>query len=311
MIAGAGIGLLASRSLSRVSGATAAVYERGLRPVRGILMLRGQVAESRALLNALLSEPVEAKQKELHGQIARWGAQADATLTELLALGQWQDDEQARLAEIRTEWQKYQEIREKKVVPFVSDGDADSARAVARGPLNASYVTLCDQIVGLMEMFDGRARGTVTMAEQSAGTARHQLVFSGLLTLGLVAALIMMISRSICRPIGQVANILAENVGKATKASRVFQDSSQALAEGASEQAASIEEISASLEEMAGRTSENFAHAKEANKFAHETHAAAERGAEGMKQMGEAMNAIQASGDDIAKIRAVPQLRLN
>jgi methyl-accepting chemotaxis protein len=74
------------------------------------------------------------------------------------------------------------------------------------------------------------------------------------------------------------------------------------MAEGASEQAASIEESSSSLEELSSMTRRNAENAQQANSLAKEARVAAEKGAGDMQEMTGAMGAIKSSSDDVAKI---------
>src|SRR5208283_1501076 len=78
--------------------------------------------------------------------------------------------------------------------------------------------------------------------------------------------------------------------------------SSQSLAEGASQQAASLEESSSSLEEMASMTKRNSENAQKANDLAKQARQAADKGVGDMQTMSTAMEAIKVSSDDIAKI---------
>src|ERR1035437_1719972 len=77
---------------------------------------------------------------------------------------------------------------------------------------------------------------------------------------------------------------------------------SQSLAEGASEQAASLEETSASLEELSSMTKRNADNAQKANDLAKEARNAADKGAADIQTMSTAMGAIKVSSDDIFKI---------
>lgn len=124
-------------------------------------------------------------------------------------------------------------------------------------------------------------------------------VFAGVI---LAVTLTVSITRSITRPIRAVANVLAEGSEQVATAATQVSGSSQSLAEGASEQAASLEETSASMEELSSITSRNAESARKANHFAREAHAAADTGAADMRAMNQAMYAIKASSDDIAKI---------
>jgi methyl-accepting chemotaxis protein len=77
---------------------------------------------------------------------------------------------------------------------------------------------------------------------------------------------------------------------------------SQSLAEGASEQAASLEETSSSLEEMASMTKRNAENAASAKELSSQTRQTAESGNTSMEDMRGAMGAIKDSSNDISKI---------
>ena len=77
---------------------------------------------------------------------------------------------------------------------------------------------------------------------------------------------------------------------------------SQTLADGSSQQAASIEETSASLEEMTSMTKRNAENSAKANDLARQTRTAADKGVADIETMSAAMGDIKNSSDDIAKI---------
>jgi methyl-accepting chemotaxis protein len=74
------------------------------------------------------------------------------------------------------------------------------------------------------------------------------------------------------------------------------------LAEGASEQAASLEETSSSLEEMASMTKRNAEASTEAKELSNQTRIAADSGSADMAEMKVAMDAIKKSSAEISKI---------
>jgi len=74
------------------------------------------------------------------------------------------------------------------------------------------------------------------------------------------------------------------------------------MAEGASEQASSLEEISSSLEEMTSMTKQNADNAKMANERALEARKAADKGTDAMNRMTDAITRIKTSADETAKI---------
>jgi len=106
----------------------------------------------------------------------------------------------------------------------------------------------------------------------------------------------------IARELLAIASELATvSEGSANSAGQVS-SASQSLAEGASEQAASLEETSASLEELSSMTKRNAENAQKANDLAKQARSAADKGVADMQAMSTAMEAIKGSSDDIAKI---------
>ena len=104
------------------------------------------------------------------------------------------------------------------------------------------------------------------------------------------------------RLLRSVAGSLNEGASQTASAAGQVSSASQTLAEGASEQAASLEETSASIEELSSITRRNAENAQRANDLARQTRSAADTGAADMDAMNQAMEAIKASSDDIAKI---------
>jgi len=79
-------------------------------------------------------------------------------------------------------------------------------------------------------------------------------------------------------------------------------DSSQALSQGATEQATSLEEISSSMNQVGQQTKTNAENASQANELSGVSQNAAEKGTQQMQVMVEAMAEINQSGQNISKI---------
>ena len=79
-------------------------------------------------------------------------------------------------------------------------------------------------------------------------------------------------------------------------------DTSQALSQGATEQAAAVEEINSSMVELGAQTKSNAENASLANRLAGDTREAAENGEEKMQDMMAAMIEISEAGQSINKI---------
>ena len=118
----------------------------------------------------------------------------------------------------------------------------------------------------------------------------------------LLITLLVVITRSITRPIYRIIAGLTDGSEQVTSAAGQVSSASQSLAEGATEQAAGLEETSSSLEEMSSMTKQNADNAQQANTLASEARKAADTGSESMGRMNEAIQEIQKSSDETAKI---------
>ncbi|MDR3457681.1 MAG: MCP four helix bundle domain-containing protein, partial [Verrucomicrobiae bacterium] len=146
-------------------------------------------------------------------------------------------------------------------------------------------------------------RTALTVA--SFGNIRQFVLWLGTASVGFATftmALIAFSSSRVRRALTGLVRDLGDNSEQVNHAATQVSASSQSLAEGSGEQAASIEQTSSSLEEMASMTRRNSENAQKANNLAKETRAAADKGASDMQAMSAAMSAIKVSSDDIAKI---------
>jgi len=123
-----------------------------------------------------------------------------------------------------------------------------------------------------------------------------------LVTMAATVAIILALVRSVSNRLEGGIRSLNESSDKVALAAGQITSSSQTLASGASQQAASLEETGASLEEMASMTKRNAENAQAAKNLASQTRTAAEAGAGDMRAMSEAMGAIKTAADNIAKI---------
>jgi methyl-accepting chemotaxis protein len=117
---------------------------------------------------------------------------------------------------------------------------------------------------------------------------------------GMVLA--FLIGRGIVTALKRIIDSLSDGAEQVASASGQVSTASQSLAEGATEQAAGLEETSSSLEEMSSMTKQNADNAQQANTLATEARKAAGTGTESMSRMSVAINDIQKSSDETAKI---------
>lgn len=143
----------------------------------------------------------------------------------------------------------------------------------------------------------GRAEARAD-AFQSAGILAGTIVV-------LVAAIAWFVTRNVVRPIRSIGLRLDHSAEQFTASAGEVASASQSLAQGASEQAASIEDTGSSLKSMADMTQKNADSARQASAVSAEARSAAESGNAAMGRMTAAMREIETSADETAKIMKV------
>ncbi len=102
--------------------------------------------------------------------------------------------------------------------------------------------------------------------------------------------------------LNEILGNVSVTVEEVTRAAMQVSDTSSALSQGATEQAASLEEITSSMGEIGSQTRLNAENSNLANTLAHEARDAAERGNREMTSLNDAMTEINESSKSISKI---------
>ena len=133
---------------------------------------------------------------------------------------------------------------------------------------------------------------------------RNEIIVTSVTAIGLALGAIFAwrITRGVTRGITSVAGRLATESDKANGSAAQVAQASSAMAEGATQQAASLEETSSSLHEMASMTTRNSENAQNAKGLANQARQTADAGAADMEQMKAAMSAIKGASVEISKI---------
>jgi methyl-accepting chemotaxis protein len=139
-------------------------------------------------------------------------------------------------------------------------------------------------------------------AETQVARANALIISISAAAIAVGMTLAFFITRGIVKPIRKIVLDLTNAAEQVASASGQVSASSQSLAEGATEQAAGLEETSSSLEEMSSMTKQNADNAQQANVLANDARKAAEGGAESMERMSRAIDDIQKSSDETARI---------
>jgi hypothetical protein len=177
--------------------------------------------------------------------------------------------------------------------PAADAGMADFAKAFGH---------LEDELAKVSDTMESDVKAAADGQEVAVASFRRMvLVMCGLATL-VLAAVAYAISRSMKRDLSRLATTLGEGSTQVASASGQVASSSQTLAQGASEQAAALEETTSALEEMSSMTKRNAETAQQAAAISADAKAAADKGNLAMTRMSAAINDIQQSANQTAKI---------
>ena len=197
--------------------------------------------------------------------------------------------------------QRYFELLNQYFLPILNSGDTVAVK-VQFDLMVEVFEAHRDVIEGLLP----KIRAHIADSEQQAKVIQQQVIWSigvfsaSLLALGLI--ILYAAYRVSIKPLLRVARDIQEGSEHSRMASSQLTEASQKLAQGASEQAAAIEETSASLEEVSSMIHSTAKNAEQAKQLATETRSSAQDGVHNMQEMTTAMEAIERSSSDVAKI---------
>ena len=135
------------------------------------------------------------------------------------------------------------------------------------------------------------------------GQLRNKNILIGVIgSIITLLAIFALISRLVIKPIKHIIAQLDHSAGQVAASSDQVSSSSQLLAEGANEQASSLEETSGSIEEIASMSRQNADHAHEAKTMMEETAQIVDKVHTHMDDMSQAMSEITKSSEETAKI---------
>jgi methyl-accepting chemotaxis protein len=131
---------------------------------------------------------------------------------------------------------------------------------------------------------------------------QKKMTLIGLILLTVIAGAVLFVGRRISRPITWAVAGLSDASVQIASAANAVSNSSQTLAEGASEQAAAIEETSSFLEEMSSMTRQNADNASNANQLMAETKDTVSRASQSMGNLTISMREISRASEETSKI---------
>ena len=265
----------------------------------------GIVAQYEAQADCIINLHTDTKDYDEASKFLETAKKHYAALADTAEEKQWAE-------EIDKADQKFDAMFHKEVLPRVAKMLA-TKDAVERVKIMDEINTFDSQSDAIITTVKGNSEKAIKSLVNEAGNAREAaaqmsqrmniLIITAVLVTCLIGGVLgFWVAVSVSRSVTRISQNLAEGANQVGSAVGQVSAASQTLAEGSSEQAASLEETSSSLEEMASMTKRNSENAQKANELAKQARNAADKGVGDMETMNQAMEAIKASSDDIAKI---------
>jgi methyl-accepting chemotaxis protein len=189
-----------------------------------------------------------------------------------------------------------------KYLDLIRQGKAEEAKKLYLETVIPAYDVSIKAIDAEVEYNKklGMDASTASMSRARASVVLICIVLA--LALGSACLIGWQIVRTTTRVLSELSANLDHGATQTAAAARQVSAASQTLSSGASEQAASVEETSASLEEISSMIRSTADNAEKAKTLAGGAHAVAQAGSRTMVEMTEAMQAIDSSSAEVAKI---------
>jgi len=184
-----------------------------------------------------------------------------------------------------------------QIYPWLNKDDKEARDKVAR----FVYFEPWDWVIGAGSYMDEFTAAETAVASYSQRTI-VLIGIASLISLLVAGAVWSRISGAIAGQVVQVADALSTASEQVNESSTQVAAASQMLAEGANEQAASLQEVNASMVQILTTTRTNAESADRANGLADTAAVAAGRGVDAMQNLGRVMGEIKVSSDETARI---------
>jgi methyl-accepting chemotaxis protein len=296
-----GVGLFAYTRVEQIDEYSAYVVKESL-PAVSI------AGRTEAIINvnyARVLEHVLADTKEGKAQadakIAKNNDDISALLKEYEGLPNKSEEDRKLLAEVETVRAEVATCRN-QVLALSREGKQGEAQALVEGRLEPAFNRYKEAAKALLvcNTKEGEKSGQSVVATVSATKTGVMIALALAVMVGV--GLSVLITRGVSRVLTRIADSLSAGAEQTTSAATQVSASSQASAQGASEQAAALEETTSALSEMASMTKKNADTAQQAASLATDAKQSADQGNQAMQKMASAIGEIEKSAPDTARI---------
>jgi methyl-accepting chemotaxis protein len=192
-----------------------------------------------------------------------------------------------------------------KILGLVQDMKMQEAIAVYNQEVAPAAAAVEAQVKKIKDSNEEGAKHGCAVGQAASSSAKTGMIVGLGIALLLGVTMSVLIVRSLVKVLSRIAGMLGSGAEQLASASTQVASSSQAIAQGASEQAASLEETTSALEEISSMAKRNSETAQQANTLSGESQKSAEEGNSAMTRMSTAINEIEKSAGETAKILKV------
>lgn len=293
------IGLVGLTYTKQGATSTKKIYEEAVLPIGWFGTLKSNLAQSKAdLLNLMLTTDNK-RNEQLKSDIAQIGAENNEI---------WEKYKSSKLDSNETVIvQKCDSFREKWIAvrkQIVSLASANKNAQAYKLFLTAENIEISiEQCYNELAEYNKKSADELNIeVQRNDSLAIAIIIITTLASFGLLAALCMMISHMITKPIQTSIDGLTIGTEEVSSASSQVASASQQLAEGTAEQASAVQETSATLEETSSMVRQNRENTQQAAVLAKQAKQYAEQSNDQMGQMSKSMSELKNSSNEIAKI---------
>jgi methyl-accepting chemotaxis protein len=205
------------------------------------------------------------------------------------------------LANVRAQQDAVKPITD-KTLALALDNKVEEATQVLMNELRTPQRKLIEAIDGLIKYQEEMTRKTAEDAAAKYSSARILLIGISALAILSGLAISFFLTRGVTKSLNKVIDGLSEGAEQVIAASGEISGATQSLAEGSTEQAASIEETASSLEEISSMTRQNTQHAGQADILMKEAGQVVGQANDSMKELIKSMDEITLASEDTSKI---------
>jgi len=195
---------------------------------------------------------------------------------------------------------RYYDVGQEMARRYVAGGPAEGNKFMPA--FDAKAAELSASLTPFVERYLAEMSDSLESISSLIRQLRNWVIAGGVGALAISLLFFYLTQRSIIRPLVSLAAELQSNAHETAAASSQLQSSAQSVAEGASEQSASLTRSNGAFEHVAAMTQENAARTAKSSALIKETRQSADEGQDELKTMGQAMEEIRTSSEAIGDI---------